>query len=157
MGKLYCDKSGGWVVDWVFVDGGKELNKWFIRDIDVCCVMVGGVDGVVDVLVWCYVKVGVVIGMVGIYWIVVIGIYSVEDYMCLVVGLCEILVVCNVVLVCVVGDCLELVLDMIIGLVGLNCMFGDNGVLVLVVLLFVLVDGDEFIVVFVLVSNEYCL
>lgn len=49
-------------MDWVFVDNGCELNKWISKDVNVMCVMVVGVDGVVDVLVKCYVKVGVVVG-----------------------------------------------------------------------------------------------
>lgn len=49
---------------------------------------------------------------------------------------------------------------MIIGLVGFNCMLGDNGVLVfsvMLLVLLVLIDDIIGVLVVVLVSNEYCL
>lgn len=155
VGKLYRDKSGGWVADWVFVDGGKELNKWSTRDTDARRAMAGGADGAADALVRRYAKAGAATGTAGTYRIVVTGIHSAEDYMRLAAGLRETPVVRNVVPVRAAGDRLELALDMITGLAGLNRMLGDNGVLVPVAPLPVPVDGDEPTAAPVPASNEY--
>ncbi|WP_411850165.1 DUF2066 domain-containing protein [Stenotrophomonas sp. LGBM10] len=157
VGKLYRDKSGGWVADWVFVDGGKELNKWSTKDSDARRAMAGGADGAADALVRRYAKAGAATGAAGTYRIVVTGIHSAEDYMRLAAGLRETPVVRNVVPVRAAGDRLELALEMTTGLAGLNRMLGDNGVLVPVapLPLPVPVDGDEPTAAPVPASNEY--
>ncbi|WP_422508990.1 DUF2066 domain-containing protein [Stenotrophomonas sp. GZD-301] len=157
VGKLYRDKSGGWVADWVFVDGGKELNKWSTKDTDARRAMAGGADGAADALVRRYAKAGAATGTAGTYRIVVTGIHSAEDYMRLAAGLRETPVVRNVVPVRAAGDRLELALEMTTGLAGLNRMLGDNGVLVPVapLPLPVPVDGDEPTAAPAPASNEY--
>jgi hypothetical protein len=157
VGKLYRDKSGGWVADWVFVDGGKELNKWSTRDTDARRAMAGGADGAADALVRRYAKAGAATGTAGTYRIVVTGIHSAEDYMRLAAGLRDTPVVRNVVPVRAAGDRLELALEMTTGLAGLNRMLGDNGVLVPVapLPLPVPVDGDEPTAAPAPASNEY--
>lgn len=128
IGKLYRDGSG-WVADWVFVDGGKELNKWSTKDSDARRAMAGGADGAADALVRRYAKAGAATGAAGTYTIVVLGLNSAEDYMRLAAGLRETAVVRNVTPVRASGDRLELSLDLTTGLPGLNRMLGDNGVI----------------------------
>ncbi|HAU80933.1 MAG TPA: DUF2066 domain-containing protein, partial [Stenotrophomonas sp.] len=86
IGKLYRDGSG-WVADWVFVDGGKELNKWTTKDSDARRAMASGADGAADALVRRYAKAGAATGAAGTYTIVVLGLNSAEDYMRLAAGL----------------------------------------------------------------------
>ncbi len=119
----------GWVADWVFVDGGKELNKWTTKDSDARRAMASGADGAADALVRRYAKAGAATGAAGTYTIVVLGLNSAEDYMRLAAGLRETPVVRNVTPVRASGDRLELSLELTTGLAGLNRMLGDNGVI----------------------------
>ena len=128
IGKLYRTDSG-WVGDWVFVDGGKELNKWSTKDSDARRAMASGADGAADALVRRYAKAGAATGAAGTYTIVVLGLNSAEDYMRLAAGLRETAVVRNVTPVRASGDRLELSLELTTGLAGLNRMLGDNGVI----------------------------
>lgn len=128
IGKLYRD-AGGWVADWVFVDGGRELNKWTTKDSDARRAMAGGADGAADALVRRYAKPGIAAGSAGTYRIIVSGLDNAEDYMRLVAGLRETAVVRNVTPVNASGNRLELSLDLTTGLPGLNRMLGENGVI----------------------------
>lgn len=141
VGKLYR-QGGGWVADWVFVDGGKELNKWTSKDSDARRAMAGGADGAADALVRRYAKAGAASGAAGTYPIVVIGLDSAEDYMRLAAGLRETAVVRNVTPLRASGDRLELALEMTTGLAGLNRMLGANGVIVPLAPVAVPVDDD---------------
>ena len=129
VGKLYRDKTGGWVADWVFVDDGKELNKWTTTDGDARRAMAGGADGAADALVRRYAKAGAATGAAGTYTIVVTGLDSADDYMRLAAGLRESPVVRNITPVRASGNRLELALELTTGLPGLNRMLGENGVL----------------------------
>lgn len=130
VGKLYRDKAGGWVADWVFVDAGRELNKWTTKDSDARRAMAGGADGAADALVKRYAKAGAATGAAGTYTIAVIGLDSAEDYMRLAAGLRENPVVRNITPLRASGNRLELSLEMTTGLSGLNRMLGENGVIV---------------------------
>lgn len=142
VGKLYRG-NGGWVADWVFVDGGRELNKWTVKDTDARRAMAGGADGAADALVRRYAKAGVATGSAGTYTIVVSGLDNAEDYLRLAAGLRESPVVRNITPVRASGNRLELALEMTTGLAGLNRMLGDNGVIVPLAPLPVPIDGNE--------------
>lgn len=142
VGKLYRDKTGGWVADWVFVDGGKELNKWSSNDSDARRAMAGGADGAADALVRRYAKAGAATGAAGTYTIVVTGLNSAEDYLRLTAGLRESPVVRNITPVRASGDRLELALELTTGLPGLNRMLGENGVIAPLAPLPVPIDED---------------
>jgi hypothetical protein len=142
VGKLYR-ANGGWVADWVFVDGGKELNKWTTKDSDARRAMAGGADGTADALVRRYAKAGVATGAAGSYTIAVTGLDSAEDYLRLAAGLRENPVVRNITPLRASGNRLELSLDMTTGLAGLNRMLGDNGVIVPLAPLPVPIDPNE--------------
>ena len=142
VGKLYRDKTGGWVADWVFVDGGKELNAWTTNDSDARRAMAGGADGAADALVRRYAKPAAAAGVAGSYTIVVTGLNSAEDYLRLAAGLRESPVVRNITPLRASGNRLELSLEMTTGLAGLNRMLGDNGVIVPLAPLPVPIDED---------------
>jgi len=130
IGKLYRGKDGGWTADWVFVDNGRELNRWSSSDGNAMRAMATGADGAADALVRRYAKAGAATGAAGSYRIVVGGIDSADDYLRLAAGLREVPVVRNIVPLRAQGSQLELMLDMTTGLAGLNRMLGDSGVLV---------------------------
>jgi len=142
VGKLYRDKAGGWVADWVFVDDGKELNKWSTTDSDARRAMAGGADGAADALVRRYAKAGAATGAAGTYTIVVTGLDGADDYMRLAAGLRESPVVRNITPVRASGNRLELALELTTGLPGLNRMLGENGVIVPLAPLPVPIDED---------------
>jgi hypothetical protein len=129
IGKLYR-ANGGWQADWVFVDNGRELNKWTSKDANAMRAMAAGADGAADALVKRYAKAGVAVGQAGTYRVVVTGINSADDYLRLAAGLREVPVVRNVTPLHASAGQLELSVEMTTGLAGFNRMLGDNGVLV---------------------------
>lgn len=154
VGKLYRD-AGGWVADWVFVDGGRELNKWTTKDSDARRAMAGGADGAADALVRRYAKPGIAAGAAGTYRIIVSGLDNAEDYMRLVAGLRETAVVRNVTPVNASGNRLELSLDLTTGLPGLNRMLGENGVIAPIAPLPLPIDENNPTALPSPASNEY--
>lgn len=154
IGKLYRD-AGGWVADWVFVDGGRELNKWTTKDSDARRAMAGGADGAADALVRRYAKPGIAAGAAGTYRIIVSGLDNAEDYMRLVAGLRETAVVRNVIPVNASGNRLELSLDLTTGLPGLNRMLGENGVIAPIAPLPLPIDENNPTALPSPASNEY--
>lgn len=129
IGKLYRAGSG-WTADWVFVDNGRELNRWTSQETTAMRAMAAGADGAADALVRRYAKAGAASGQAGTYRVVVTGIDSADDYMRLAAGLRQVPVVRNVIPLRALGNRLELNLEMTTGLAGLNRMLGENGVLV---------------------------
>ncbi len=126
VGKLFRAKTGGgWQADWVFVDNGRELSKWTTRDSDARRAMVGGADGAADALVRRYAK-APVSGAAGVYRIVVSGIGSADDYLRLAAALQRVPVVKSIVPVHAAGDRLELDVELMTGLSGLNRMLGQD-------------------------------
>ena len=99
IGKLYR-ANGGWQADWVFVDNGRELNKWTSKDANAMRAMAAGADGAADALVKRYAKAGAAVGQAGTYRVVVTGINSADDYLRLAAGLREVPVVRNVTPAC---------------------------------------------------------
>ncbi len=128
VGKLYRAKSGGWQADWVFVDNGRELSKWTTRDGDARRAMAGGADGAADALVRRYAKAPPA-GAAGTYRIAVSGIRSADDYLRMSAALQGVAVVKSIVPVQAVGDRLELDVELMTGLPGLNRMLGQNAAL----------------------------
>ncbi len=130
IGKLYRAQGGsGWVADWIFVDGGRELSRWSTREADARRAMAGGADGAADALVKRYAK-AEALGAHGVYRVAVNGIRSADDYLRLSAALQALPVVKTIVPVKASGDMLELDLELMTGLPGFNRMLGDNGVLV---------------------------
>jgi len=129
IGKLYR-ADNGWKADWVFIDNGRELNRWSTSDGNAMRAMSAGADGAADALVRRYAKAGAATGQAGSYRIVVGGVDSADDYLRLVSGLRAVPVVRNITPVRAQGSQLELSLDMTTGLAGLNRMLGDGGVIV---------------------------
>lgn len=142
IGKLYR-ADGGWTADWVFVDNGRELNKWTTKDSSAMRAMASGADGAADALVRRYAKAGAATGQPGNYRIVITGIHSADDYMRVVANLREVPVVRNAIPLRAQGDRLELNLEMTTGLAGLNRMLGDQAVLVPVAPVAITLEGEE--------------
>ncbi|MGE8281530.1 MAG: DUF2066 domain-containing protein [Stenotrophomonas sp.] len=128
VGKLYRAKSGGWQADWVFVDNGRELSKWTTRDGDARRAMAGGADGAADALVRRYAKAPPA-GAAGVYRIAVSGIHSADDYLRMSAALQGVAVVKSIMPVQANGDRLELDVELMTGLPGLNRMLGQNAAL----------------------------
>lgn len=128
IGKLYRGKGGGWVADWVFVDDGRELSKWSTSDGDARRAMASGADGAADALVRRYAKAPAA-GAAGVYRIVVSGIRSADDYLRLASTLQGVPVVKSIVPVQAAGDRLELDVELMTGLPGLNRMLGRDAAL----------------------------
>ncbi len=125
VGKLYRGTGGGWQADWVFVDNGRELSKWTTRDGDARRAMAGGADGAADALVRRYAKAPVA-GAAGTYRIVISGIRGADDYLRLASALQNVAVVKSIVPVQANGDRLELDVELLTGLPGLNRMLGQS-------------------------------
>ena len=142
IGKLYR-ADGGWTADWVFVDNGRELNKWTTKDANAMRAMAAGADGAADALVRRYAKAGAATGQAGTYRIVVTGIDSADDYMRMAAGLRQVPVVRDAIPLRAVGSRLELNLEMTTGLAGLNRMLGEDGILVPVAPVAITLEGDE--------------
>ncbi len=128
IGKLYRGNGGGWVADWVFVDGGRELSRWTTRDGDARRAMAGGADGAADALVKRYAK-AVMAGAAGTYRIRINGIRSAADYLRVSAALQAVPVVKAIVPVQANGEQLELDLELLSGLQGLNRMLGADSAL----------------------------
>ncbi len=128
VGKLYRAKSGGWQADWVFVDNGRELSKWTTREGDARHAMSGGADGAADALVRRYAKAPVA-GAAGVYRIGVSGIHGADDYLRLAAALQGVPVVKSIIPVRASADRLELDVELLTGLPGLNRMLGQNSAL----------------------------
>lgn len=126
VGKLYRGKAGGWTADWVFVDSGKVLANWSISDPDARRAMASGADGAADALVKRYAKAASA-GPAGVYRVSVTGIGSADDYLRLSSVLQNTSVVRRIVPVQASGDRLELDLDLLSGISGLNRMLGSDG------------------------------
>ncbi len=127
VGKLYRASGGGWTADWVFIDDGRELAKWSTRDGDARRAMAGGADGAADALVKRYAK-APVSGVAGRYRIAVSGIRTSADYLRLSAALQAVPVVKGIVPVQANGDRLELELELLTGLQGLNRMLGADAI-----------------------------
>lgn len=128
IGKLYRGKSG-WVADWTFVDNGKVLATSSSDNADARQAMATGADVAADALVKRYAKQAVG-GQPGTYRILVSGIRSAEDYVRLSAALQQTAVVRRIAPVRAQGDVLELDLDLLSGVDGLQRMLGQDGPLV---------------------------
>jgi hypothetical protein len=128
IGKLYRGKSG-WVAEWTFVDGGKVLATSSSDNADARQAMATGADVAADALVKRYAKQAVG-GQPGTYRILVSGIRSAEDYVRLSAALQQTAVVRRIAPVRAQGDVLELDLDLLSGVDGLQRMLGQDGPLV---------------------------
>ncbi len=128
IGKLYRGKSG-WVADWTFVDSGKVLATSSSDNADARQSMATGADVAADALVKRYAKQAVG-GQPGTYRILVSGIRSAEDYVRLSAALQQTAVVRRIAPVRAQGDVLELDLDLLSGVEGLQRMLGQDGPLV---------------------------
>ncbi|MBD7923002.1 DUF2066 domain-containing protein [Xanthomonas sp. CFBP 8703] len=125
IGKLYRSKSGGWTADWVFVDSGKTLSSWSVSDADARRAMAAGADGAADALVKRYAKAAST-GPAGVYRVVISGIRSADDYLRVSAALQNTSVVRRIVPIQASGDRLELDLDLLSGVSGLNRMLGAD-------------------------------
>jgi hypothetical protein len=124
VGKLYRAGSG-WTADWAFVDDGKVLSTWSTTDGDARRAMSAGADGAADALVKRYAK-RVETGTPGIYRAVFTGIRSADDYLRLSAALQGVSVVRSIRPVKASGDRLEVDLELLTGIAGLNRMLGDD-------------------------------
>ncbi len=124
LGKLYRGK-GGWVADWVFVDGGKVLSKWTVSDADARRAMASGADGAAEALMKRYGKRGSG-GPAGTYRMIFTGIDSTDDYLRLSAALQRMAVVRKITPVRASGSTLELDLELLSGVSGFQRMLGDD-------------------------------
>lgn len=125
LGKLYRGK-GGWVADWVFVDGGKVLSKWTVSDADARRAMASGADGAAEALMKRYAKRGTA-GLAGTYRVIFTGIDSTDDYLRLSAALQRMSVVRKITPVRATANTLEVDLDLLTGLPGFKRMAGRDG------------------------------
>jgi hypothetical protein len=125
IGKLYRNKSGGWTADWVFVDSGKTLASWSVSDADARRAIASGADGAADALVKRYAKAAST-GPAGVYRVAISGIRSADDYLRVAATLQNTSVVRRIVPIQASGDRLELDLDLLSGVSGLNRMLGAD-------------------------------
>lgn len=128
IGKLYRTDSG-WTADWVFVDNGNVLSSWTSSDGDARRAMAAGADGAADALVKRYAK-RVDSGVPGVYRVVITGISSADDYLRVSAALQGVSVVRSIRPVSANGDRMELDLELLTGISGLNRMLGDNSPLI---------------------------
>ena len=128
IGKLYRAPGGGWMADWIFVDDGRELGRWTTRDGDARRAMAGGADGAADALVKRYAKAPVA-GEAGTYRIAVEGIRGSADYLRVAAALQALPVVRGITPVQAREGRLELDLQLLSGLQGLDRMLGDDAAL----------------------------
>lgn len=129
VGKLYRAQGTGWMADWAFVDNGRVLSTWTTRESDARRVMSGGADGAADALVKRYAKAGAA-GPPGIYRLAIAGISSADDYLRISAALQAVAVVKNITPVSANADRLELDVELMTGVPGLNRMLGADSVLV---------------------------
>lgn len=128
VGKLYR-AQGGWTADWTFIDGGKLLSSWSTHDVDARRALAGGADGAADALVKRYAK-RVVTGTPGVYRVVIEGIRSADDYLRAAAALQAVSVVRAIRPLKASSDRLEVELELLTGISGLNRMLGENSALV---------------------------
>ncbi|WP_184556444.1 DUF2066 domain-containing protein [Xanthomonas arboricola] len=128
IGKLYRN-AAGWTADWVFVDNGNVLSSWTSSDGDARRAMAAGADGAADALVKRYAK-RVDSGVPGVYRAVITGIHSADDYLRVAAALQGVSVVRSIRPVSANGDRMEVDLELLTGISGLNRMLGDNSPLV---------------------------
>ncbi|RBH39378.1 DUF2066 domain-containing protein, partial [Xanthomonas oryzae] len=128
IGKLYRN-AAGWTADWVFVDNGNVLSSWTSSDGDARRAMAAGADGAADALVKRYAK-RVDSGVPGVYRVVITGISSADDYLRVSAALQGVSVLRSIRPVSANGDRMELDLELLTGISGLNRMLGDDSPLV---------------------------
>ncbi|HHW4678060.1 MAG TPA: DUF2066 domain-containing protein [Xylella sp.] len=124
IGKLYRSGSG-WVADWIFVDGGESVASWSSRDADALRVMADGADGAADALVKRYAKVPLT-GTAGVYRVGISGIHNANDYLRVSAVLQGLPVVRGIFPVKASAERLEVSLDLMTGITGLNRMLGGD-------------------------------
>ncbi len=130
IGKMYRS-GGGWATDWTFVDGGRVLDTRTVNVSDPRRALASGADVAADALIQRYAKVPPS-QPAGTYRVVVTGLRSAEDYL-RVSGLLQRLpVVRRIVPVRASADRVELDLDLLTGLTGLDRMLGENAPIVAV-------------------------
>ncbi|HHW4677832.1 DUF2066 domain-containing protein [Xylella fastidiosa subsp. fastidiosa] len=127
VGKLY--RSGnGWAADWIFVDGGEQVASWSSSNADALRVMADGADGAADALVKRYAKVPLT-GTPGVYRVGINGIRSADDYLRVSAALQRVPVVRSMIPVKASAERLEVYLDLMTGITGLNRMLGGDSAL----------------------------
>ncbi|RPE81032.1 DUF2066 domain-containing protein [Vulcaniibacterium tengchongense] len=128
IGKLYRDAKAGWKADWIFVDNGKVLSSWSQTGSDARQVMATGADGAADALMKRYAKAAAA-GPAGVYRIAFTGLRGGEDYIRLAGYLQKLSVVRRITPVRATAQNVELDLDLVSGLPGLERATRDDGVI----------------------------
>lgn len=128
IGKLYRGSGGGWVADWVFVDNGRELNRWTTRENDARRAMAGGAEGAADALVRRYAK-ALPSGAPGVHRVIVHGVNSADDWLRVSASLQGHPMLRAIRPVRASNDRIELDLDLATGLAGFNRLLGADAAL----------------------------
>lgn len=128
IGKLYRGSGGGWVADWVFVDNGRELNRWSSRENDARRAMAGGAEGAADALVRRYAK-ALPSGAPGVHRVIVHGVNSADDWLRVSASLQGHPMLKAIRPVRASTDRIELDLDLATGLAGFNRLLGADSAL----------------------------
>lgn len=128
IGKLYRGSGGGWVADWVFVDNGRELNRWTTRENDARRAMAGGAEGAADALVRRYAK-ALPSGAPGVHRVIVHGVNSADDWLRVSASLQGHPMLRAIRPVRASNDRIELDLDLATGLAGFNRLLGVDAAL----------------------------
>jgi hypothetical protein len=129
IGKLYRNKSNGWVADWVFVDHGKVLSKWTSTENDARRAMSAGADGAADALVRRYAKPAKGVGPPGRYRLTFTGVSSSDDFIRLSAYLQKLPVVRGITPIQATPDSIEYELDLVSGPPGFQRAVSAGNVL----------------------------
>ncbi len=128
IGKLYRAETGGWTADWTFVDGGKVLSTWSATQPDARRAIASGADGAADALSRKYARRSPA-GPAGNYRVVIAGIDGVDDFLRVSAYLQGLPVVRRITPVRASDAGLELELELLSGLPGLQRMVASGDVL----------------------------
>lgn len=129
IGKLYRNRSNGWIADWVFVDNGKVLSTWTSTDNDARRAMSAGADGAADALMRRYAKPAQGIGPPGGYRVTFTGVSSSDDFIRLSAYLQRLSVVRGITPIQATPDSIQYELELVSGLAGFKRAVSSDDVL----------------------------
>lgn len=127
IGKVYRQPPG-WAADWLLTQGGVELARWSVTDIDPRRVIASGVDEGADAIAKRD-SVHLETGVAGLYTVEVMGVDSQADFIRLMSYLETMAIVRKVIVVEAATEQLRLQLDLSVGMRGFRTMLGTGGVL----------------------------
>lgn len=128
IGKMYRTVSGGWQVEWTFLDNGRQLAKSATYDSDARRAMSGGADIAADALIRKYARPGKTLGPAGKYTVTFTGVNSTDDFIRLAAYLEKTAVVKRATPIRATPDGLVYELELISGVQGFAKVAAKDGV-----------------------------